>query len=1307
MNSEEQWLQAVMAHPLVQGWGMATVLALAVWVFTGAFRRTPAVLRHTLWRGVLVLFWIAPLTLWGRDLLSLPTFTVRSPVPVAEKLPERLRSPVPIAEKPLEGLRPSLPVAEKPPSGARAPAEPIPGTVPPLTGRKAGPSAPKESETFSPSSSFPLSQSQFPWLGILLWLWLGGIVVGGGGLLRDFRTVQRLRRVARAIGNETLSQRIAYWAVQLGLRRPVRVAESEAVAVPVLMGLWRPLLVLPTGFDVRTNTALEAVLIHELAHLRQGHLGTLALARLTSILLWWHPLVWLTEACLRATAEELCDDWAVALTTSRQGYAAAMVQLAEKAIPSAGGLAFVRGGHPVVQRVRRILTEALPPVVRVSRSVRWALTGGIAVLLLGLAGVRLIAQPPPGPVTVSGTVREAGTDQPAAGMPVRLMPSSAAGRELDGERQITTDGQGKFLLEDVPAGPYRISLEGEVVPPFFQELQVAAGMKPVLLRHYRGGVVTGQVRHTDPDRPVAGGVVFAVDPVTSREDDPPDFLSAFTASWRVKGQEIDFNRPPWQELEGLPRTLTDAAGNYELPHVLEGHYILYAVAPGRGCARRDSVPVREGRETSGIDFGISPERDRQRITGRLTGPDEKPLEKVKVAYQLSSNGGFTRYGGSVDAGLAGHYQISSSRSKWARARPGPFALAVKVEGFRATEREGIELGKNGVAGNVDFQLEPLSRGGLGGRVFRPDGETPAAGIWVVPVRPGRHWLDADKNRLITSSIANFDGQDYVAGRGQATRTDEEGRYRIEHLEAGPYRVYALPRTSRYGGLWNLPTDPPSLDPGLEQAASALSDAVIVPEEGIGEVNVILRPGGTIEGVVRDAENGEPIADAWVPVRRWGHRTFSFDRGSWEGERTDAQGRFRVPGLSPGTYRLSASGPGDRVHFRSEVTLTAGATVPVELKMWEWLPTTVTGRVLRPDGRTPAPLAYVSIGPTETPVRTDADGRFELTALRELFRVKARKVGYGLSTSNWLHPAPGQPPQGLVLTLAEAGTVSGRIIWDGPPETPEDVVVMALSPEESVARITLNFPPFYHTNQMFYRPTRPDAEGRFTLTDVTVGPNHLVVFVNNIPRLVQQGVRVELGQATAELILKVPPARGQISGTITAAESGTPLSRVDVTVFNEWFGDYHRRSRTDDKGRYTLSGLPAGTYQVFADPPHRASRASPEVTVDNDSVERVDFLLTSGGKVTGTIRGADGKPVPLAAVATRSRQGWALGPIPPQLSRATAVANQDGRYTLAPLAPGAYTLYFFAPGYPERQLEGVVVREGETTAGVNWTLRVEE
>jgi beta-lactamase regulating signal transducer with metallopeptidase domain len=175
-----------------------------------------------------------------------------------------------------------------------------------------------------------------------LGLWLGGAALGGLVLLRDLWAVRRLRRTARPVTNSAFSERVAHWAAPLGLRRPVRLAESEAVGVPVLAGLWHPVLLLPPGFAVRMEMAQEAVLVHELAHLRQGDLGTLALARLTGVLLWWHPLVWLTVARLWATAEEVCDDWAVALTATRQGYAEALVQLAEATTASAGSLACVR-----------------------------------------------------------------------------------------------------------------------------------------------------------------------------------------------------------------------------------------------------------------------------------------------------------------------------------------------------------------------------------------------------------------------------------------------------------------------------------------------------------------------------------------------------------------------------------------------------------------------------------------------------------------------------------------------------------------------------------------------------------------------------------------------------------------------------------------------------------------------------------------------------------------------------------------------------------------------------------------------------
>jgi protocatechuate 3,4-dioxygenase beta subunit len=77
------------------------------------------------------------------------------------------------------------------------------------------------------------------------------------------------------------------------------------------------------------------------------------------------------------------------------------------------------------------------------------------------------------------------------------------------------------------------------------------------------------------------------------------------------------------------------------------------------------------------------------------------------------------------------------------------------------------------------------------------------------------------------------------------------------------------------------------------------------------------------------------------------------------------------------------------------------------------------------------------------------------------------------------------------------------------------------------------------------------------------------------------------------------------------------------------------------------------------------------------------------------------------VATTSVENQWTPRIPAGLSGTLTTTKKDGVYTLDHLTPGEYTLYAVATGYPEVRQEHVVVREGETTAGVNWVLTGEE
>ena len=352
------------------------------------------------------------------------------------------------------------------------------------------------------------------------------------------------------------------------------------MAVPVLVGLWQPLLLLPMGLGNSGNATLEAVLIHELAHLRQGHLGTLTWARLTGILLWWHPLVWLTEARLRATAEEICDDWAVALTDSRQGYAETLVQWAEGATRAAGGLAFVRGGHPVVRRVRRILTETLPPVVRISRRIRWGLAGGMAILLLGLVGVRLTAQPPRESIgMVEGTV--SGPEGPLSEGRGTVALTLREGATPEWSEEQFLQPNGYFLFPQVPSGKYslRVLAEG-----FYEQNLYDLNVREESTNYW-------DLKLT-PQKAVRGRI-FQADGIPLADTPVTIYYCELAAQGNPAARK---------------RVTTDGAGRYEF-QVEEGsrsNFQVVLMHPEKGYAFSPVLPYVPGEPPPEVDLHLSP-----------------------------------------------------------------------------------------------------------------------------------------------------------------------------------------------------------------------------------------------------------------------------------------------------------------------------------------------------------------------------------------------------------------------------------------------------------------------------------------------------------------------------------------------------------------------------------------------------------------------------------------------------------------------------------------------------------------------------
>jgi TonB family protein len=218
---------------------------------------------------------------------------------------------------------------------------------------------PAEAEPSTGLTSMNAAAPAVPFTAIVALIWTCGVLVLTAALLRSWHHVRRLRRtsVAAAVGLVRATESLA---TRLGLARRVRVVESALVALPSVVGWLRPVVVLPaSALAGLTPSQLEAIIAHELAHIRRGDYVVNAWQCIVETLLFYHPAVWWVSRQIRIERELCCDDLAAAVCGDRELYARALTALEEQRtrVPS---LAMAASGGDLVTRVRRLVEPSRP-----------------------------------------------------------------------------------------------------------------------------------------------------------------------------------------------------------------------------------------------------------------------------------------------------------------------------------------------------------------------------------------------------------------------------------------------------------------------------------------------------------------------------------------------------------------------------------------------------------------------------------------------------------------------------------------------------------------------------------------------------------------------------------------------------------------------------------------------------------------------------------------------------------------------------------------------------------------------------------
>jgi beta-lactamase regulating signal transducer with metallopeptidase domain len=200
------------------------------------------------------------------------------------------------------------------------------------------------------------------WIGAAQPYVLGGWIVGltllGGRVLLGVVGVRRLRRGRRALSGD-IADRAAALARRMGLGRIPGMFASVAAREAVVVGLLRPMVLLPVAWLAEMSPdVLEAVIAHELAHIRRFDLWFNLFQRLVETLLFYHPAVWWLSRRVRLAREMCCDELAARTTGDCVAYATALETAARKRITPAGSLLQVALGvtrMTLLDRVRNVL----------------------------------------------------------------------------------------------------------------------------------------------------------------------------------------------------------------------------------------------------------------------------------------------------------------------------------------------------------------------------------------------------------------------------------------------------------------------------------------------------------------------------------------------------------------------------------------------------------------------------------------------------------------------------------------------------------------------------------------------------------------------------------------------------------------------------------------------------------------------------------------------------------------------------------------------------------------------------------------
>ena len=290
------------------------------------------------------------------------------------------------------------------------------------------------------------------WLpATLLVVWAAGAVFF---LLRSLLHWYRIRMIARDAVAMTTGREVTILRALEGSMRsspPLPLRCTDSFLEPGIFGIARPVLLWPRAIGERlTDEQLQAVIAHELCHLRRGDNGAALFHLVVQTVFWFHPLVWWIGAQLITERERACDEEVIRRGNERAAYAESILKTCQFFVESP--LACVSGvtGSDLKKRIEEIMTKdtvSTPGALK-----RALLTAAGVIVFIAPVAVGALNPPPqtkdlPAPATLPAF------DEVSVRPNASTGPGGRGGGQMQPARYVATNLTLKNIIRRAYASP--------------------------------------------------------------------------------------------------------------------------------------------------------------------------------------------------------------------------------------------------------------------------------------------------------------------------------------------------------------------------------------------------------------------------------------------------------------------------------------------------------------------------------------------------------------------------------------------------------------------------------------------------------------------------------------------------------------------------------------------------------------------------------------------------------------------------------------------------------------------------------------